>query len=180
MTATKRIDDSVTIRPAQDQDRAALIAMNHRALNGRSEEHVTLQYDYQAKGERTILTAHWDSALAGYCIFNRNPKYAYYRAHTIPEIQDIKVAPEYRRRGIATALIEQCETMARQKGFKAIGISFGLHAGFGPAQQLYIKLGYRPDGQGVTYDRKIVTAGEFKPVDDQLCLMLVKDLTIQM
>ncbi|MCK6417959.1 MAG: GNAT family N-acetyltransferase [Alphaproteobacteria bacterium] len=170
------MNDTLTLRTAEDQDRPALTAMNERAFGGHGTEHIDLQYDYQKRGERIILTAHRAGRLVGYCIFNRKPKYAYYRAHLIPEIQDIKVLPEYRQRGIATALIETCEKMARQEGFKAIGISFGLHAGFGPAQRLYIKLGYRPDGQGVTYDRKIVTAGEFKPVDDQLCLMLVKDL----
>lgn len=57
-----------------------------------------------------------------------------------------------------------------------MGIAFGLHSSYGAAQRLYIKLGYIPDGQGATYDRKQIAYGDFKPVDDDLCLMLMKAL----
>ena len=50
------------------------------------------------------------------------------------------------------------------------------HSGFGAAQRLYCKLGYIPDGNGVTYDREAVRAGDMRAVDDLLCLMMVKAL----
>ena len=57
-----------------------------------------------------------------------------------------------------------------------MGISVALGASYGPAQRLYATLGYMPDGNGVTYDRMAVGFGEMRPVDDDLCLMMVKDL----
>jgi hypothetical protein len=50
----------------------------------------------------------------------------------------------------------------------------GLSADYGAAQRLYHKLGYEPDGNGVTYDRAPVTPGQKYPLDDDLALMLVK------
>ena len=37
-------------------------------------------------------------------------------------------------------------------------------------------LGYVPDGSGATYDRLTVAGGEIRPVDDNLCLMMIKAL----
>jgi len=57
-----------------------------------------------------------------------------------------------------------------------IGISVGLTIDFGPAQRLYCKLGYMPDGNGVTLDREFVDDGQPVTVNDDLCLMMVKEL----
>lgn len=112
----------------------------------------------------------------GYCILNFQPKYGLYKKLDIPEIQDLNVIPGYRRKGVGRALIEYCEKAAAEEGYSQAGISFGLHASYGAAQRLYVKMGYVPDGYGVTYDRMAVAAGEIRPVDDDLCLMMVKDL----
>jgi hypothetical protein len=73
-------------------------------------------------------------------------------------------------------MIAHCEDLVRAKGHDQIGIAVGVHSAYGPAQRLYARLGYMPDGLGATYDRTPVEFAAFKPVDDQLCLMLVKDL----
>ena len=112
----------------------------------------------------------------GYVILNYQPKYGLYKRLNIPEIQDLNVIPSARRAGLGRAMVEYCEEMALDKGFDQIGISFGLHGGFGAAQRLYIDMGYMPDGQGVTYDRRVVQAGERCQIDDDLCLMLIKEL----
>lgn len=128
------------------------------------------------KGGRVIFILTAAGQDAGYVILNWRPRYGYFRAHDMPEIQDLNVLPSFRRQGLASLLIRHCEGLAAARGCARIGISFGLHPGFGAAQKLYVKLGYRPDGNGVTYDRTIVQAGEFRPVDDNLCLMMEKDL----
>ena len=112
----------------------------------------------------------------GYGILNWEPKYGYYKAHNIPEIQDVNVLPEFRNQGAATAFIHMCEDMVLAKSHTHVGISVGVHESYGPAQRLYFKLGYGPDGYGITYDRKAVAFGEARPVDDHLCMMLVKRL----
>jgi GNAT superfamily N-acetyltransferase len=110
----------------------------------------------------------------GGCYLNWDPKYRLYQRMGLPEIQDLRVLPLYRRRGAGAALIEAAEQLAKGGGRDGIGLSVGLNAHFGAAQRLYIRLGYMPDGQGVTYMREPVAAGEKRPIDDDLALMLLK------
>jgi hypothetical protein len=56
--------------------------------------------------------------------------------------------------GVGSLLLDCAEKEALTKS-QIIGIGVGLYAGadggYGPAQRLYVKRGYIPDGQGVTY-----------------------------
>lgn len=122
-----------------------------------------------------------DQSPAGYAMLNWHPKYQSFRTCDIPEIQDLIVSPEYRRRGYATTLIHYCENIVKQAGKDMIGIGVGLTRSYGNAQRLYAKNGYVPDGNGAVYDRvsletSYVSSGRSVPLDDDLCLMLVKDL----
>lgn len=130
----------------------------------------------QKEGKRLVFIIYAGDAPAGYCILNFQPLYQPFRTLDIPAIQDLNVAPDYRRQGLARALVQHCEDVARDASFTTVGISVGLHSGFGAAQRLYVKLGYIPDGAGVTYDRVPVGRMEMRPVDDNLCLMLTKKL----
>ena len=58
-------------------------------------------------------------------------------------IYDLAVAVAHRRRGIATALIEELKRVATQRGAYAIFVQADL--GDGPAIELYSKLGVRED-----------------------------------
>lgn len=127
-------------------------------------------------GEIILLIAEKDGESAGYGLLNWRPKYRIYQHLDIPEIQDLNVIPPFRRQGVARAMIAACESIGRENRKKQMGISFGLSKEYGPAQRLYIEMGYLPDGFGVTYDRELVSFGQMRPVDDDLCLMLVKDL----
>lgn len=126
--------------------------------------------------QRQVFIAALDGQDTAYGMLNWQPQYALYKKLGIPEIQDLNVIPNARRQGIAQALIAHCEMLAAERRCEHIGISVGLYADYGPAQRLYTKLGYMPDGYGVTYDRQPVTPGEIRPVDDNLCLMMVKHL----
>tara|TARA_B100001989_G_scaffold243848_1_gene211950 strand:+ start:1093 stop:1623 length:531 start_codon:yes stop_codon:yes gene_type:complete len=130
----------------------------------------------QNKGELEIITAMSDDNLLGYCIYNRQPKYGYFKSLEIPEIQDLNVLPQYRKQGIGAAVIRFCEELGQLENHKEIGIGVGLDQSFGAAQRLYVKMGYVPDGYGISYDRKQIAAGEFRPIDDLLCLMMTKTL----
>lgn len=130
----------------------------------------------QEQGERQCFLMYYRGDLAGYGMISWMPKYGFYRAHNIPEIQDLNVIPEFRMRGLATAFIDMCEDLARDKGYTQMGIGVGLTPSYGAAQRLYVRLGYVPDGFGVTYDRRIVRHGEFRPIDDEMSLMMVKAL----
>jgi GNAT superfamily N-acetyltransferase len=109
----------------------------------------------------------------GFAVLNHAPKYGLYQRLNIPEIQDVFILPEARGQGSGTALIEHCE---KQVSGNMVGISVPVSPDFGVAQQLYYKLGYKPDGNGVTYDRATLTHDCRVKLDENLCLMMVKDL----
>lgn len=130
----------------------------------------------QDKGEIDLYIARDEQEPCGYCILSWDPKYTLYQRMNIPEIQDLNIVTAKRRRGYGRTLITFCEDTVREKGYKHIGIGVGVHASYGPAQRLYFDLGYKPDGHGVNYDRQVVDFGALKPVDDQLCIMMIKPL----
>ncbi len=140
------------------------------------DEYFTKLLEARAQGRLEFLNASYEGELCAYGVLNWQPKYGLFKKLEIPEIQDLNVHPAHRRRGIAQGFISRCEDMARERGFKEMGIGVGLYSRFGPAQRLYVKMGYQPDGQGINYDRMPVVPGEFRPIDDQLCLMMVKSL----
>ncbi|MBL4804496.1 MAG: GNAT family N-acetyltransferase [Alphaproteobacteria bacterium] len=165
------------IRPATDKDLKDLDAFIEEHRYSKSADYFIRQYEEQtSEGNRVLLIARGEGQLLGYCVLNWQPKYAFFKAHDIPEIQDLNVHKDFRKQGIATFMIQDCEKRAIEKGLKTMGISFGLTPSYGAAQKLYFKLGYRPDGHGATYDRKVVVHGDIRPIDDDLCLMLIKDL----
>ena len=130
----------------------------------------------QGASKRDVLIARHNDVPAGFAMLYWKPSYALYKRLGIPEIQDLNVAPEMRRQGVGAALIGYCESLARTKGCEQIGIAVGLDSSYGAAQRLYVRLGYVPDGYGITYDRQPVSHGEIRPVDGDLCLMMIKDL----
>jgi GNAT superfamily N-acetyltransferase len=120
-----------------------------------------------------------DSKIVGYGFYNRAPKYQLYKRLNIPEIQDLNIDAHYRQQGLATALIQKIEACAKKENYENIGISVGLTKEYGPAQRLYFKLGYQPDGFGLTYDRLPVTHGQPVLANNDLCLMMIKNFQEQ-
>jgi ribosomal protein S18 acetylase RimI-like enzyme len=57
-----------------------------------------------------------------------------------PELQDVEVRREYRRRGIASALTARAEEEARTRGFDRLRL--GVSVDNAPAQALYRRCGY--------------------------------------
>lgn len=129
----------------------------------------------QAKGETILLVVLAESAYLGHCKVVWRSAYPGFRDSDIPEIQDLNVRPDYRRRGIGSALLDNAERRIAQRSDFA-GIGFGLYADYGAAQRLYIKRGYVPDGRGLHYRTNPVVAGETYRVDDDLVMYLVKRL----
>ncbi len=104
----------------------------------------------QQRGERDILLALWGDRVGGYVTRVWASKYAPFRERGIPEIVDLNVITEYQRRGIGTALIRAAERLALQRGRNVIGISVVQSPEYAAANRLYPKLGYVPDGRGIT------------------------------
>lgn len=127
-------------------------------------------------GARVALVVPEGEAIVGYGSLVWRSQYPPFVAAGFPEIQDMVVAESHRGGGRATAMIAGFEARARAAGCVAIGIGVGLYADYGSAQRLYARLGYRPDGRGVTYDNHPATPGQNYRLDDDLVLWLTKPL----
>jgi GNAT superfamily N-acetyltransferase len=129
----------------------------------------------QMAGTRTCFVAIADGQFAGYVTVNWRPAYAGFADLNIPEIQDLNVLTKYRRKGIATRLLDRAETEAARRS-SVVGIAVGLHPGYNAAQRLYVKRNYIPDGRGITYRNCFVQEGASVVLDDDLVLHFTKQL----
>jgi len=104
----------------------------------------------QQRGERvTLVAVAAGGRVVGYANVIWRSAYPHFRREGVPEINDLNVIEETRRRGVGTALIREAESIVSARGFPVIGIGVGLTPDYGAAQRLYPKLGYVPDGRGV-------------------------------
>jgi GNAT superfamily N-acetyltransferase len=129
----------------------------------------------QAAGTRTCYVAALGNQFAGYVTVNWKSAYSGFAEKNIPEIQDLNVLPEFRRRGIGARLLDWAEEAASKRA-AIVGIAVGLHPGYSSAQRLYIKKGYIPDGCGVWYRDRRVEEGMQAVFDDHLVLHLIKEV----
>jgi GNAT superfamily N-acetyltransferase len=93
-----------------------------------------------------------------------------------PEVQDVFVAPDRRRLGVAAELMAAAERLAAQRGHTRITLGHGVANE--PARRLYEGLGYR--GAGVPPERvaaTILIRGREVAVDDTV-IYLSKDLRV--
>lgn len=129
----------------------------------------------QTEGRRDVLVAFVADVFAGYVTVNWDPRYAPLVEAGIPEVQDLNVLPPFRRRGIATRLMDAAEEIVRRRS-DSVGIAVGLHSGYNAAQRLYVLRGYVPDGNGVTSRYEPVLDRQTVVMDDDVVLHLVKRL----
>lgn len=132
-------------------------------------------YSEQMSGKRTVLVAFTNDDFAGYLTIVWTSDYPYFKQNDIPEIIDLNVLKKYWRRGIANRLMDKAENLIAQKSNQA-GIGVGLIGDYGPAQILYLKRGYIPDGKGISQNEKYLNRGDKVTVDDDLILCLTKNL----
>ncbi len=130
----------------------------------------------QLSETRFVWVVYCEDKFVGYVTLKLNSDYPQFSLQGIPEINDLNVLPEFRRRGIASKLLELAENEAKKRGFKQIGLGVGLYSDYGPAQRLYVKRGYVPDGHGITTKNKQLGYGDTTIVDDDLVLWFVKML----
>ena len=131
-------------------------------------------------GERLVWVAHVHEQFAGYITLKWRSSYPFFKEQNIPEIIDLNVLPSFRKMGIGSLLLDAAEKEAATKS-QIIGIGVGLYAGadggYGPAQKLYVKRGYIPDGKGVTYNYEPTIPGNSYALDDDLVLWFTKKLS---
>lgn len=103
----------------------------------------------QESGQRVILIAFYKEEVVGYVTVVWESGYEHFLAAGIPEIVDLNVINKYQQRGIGTALIHAAEQVIATRS-KVVGISVEQSAAYAAANRLYPKLGYVPDGKGIS------------------------------
>ena len=141
---------------------------------GNSESAVRFLIEWVSDGEawaRRYLAAHAEPEGAslvtadghdviGYVAIVWESSYAGFRSRGIPLVHHIAVAGPYRRRGVATLLMDAAEQLARDRGSATLGITVGLFDEYGPAQRLYGQRGYIPDRRGACQGQQPPAQGD--------------------
>ena len=131
-----------------------------------------------AEPDGASLIATTGSDIIGYVAIIWESDYAGFRSRGIPLIHQLTVAGASRRRGVATLLMDSAEQLVRGRGIATLGITVGLFDGYGPAQRLYGRRGYTPDGRGACRGQRPLSKGMQVTMDDDLIIWLTKDLVI--
>ena len=137
------------------------------------EEILARYFLKQESGEREVLVAEVESAVAGYITILPSAKHGPF-AEIYPELSDFNVFKPFQNQGIGNLLMEEAEKRVKLVSDK-VTLGVGLHSGYGPAQRLYIKRGYIPDGTGVWYRNQPLEMNATSQNNDDLVLYLVKE-----
>ena len=88
------------------------------------------------------------------------------------EVRDVAVAPEARRLGVATAMIDVLEAATRERGIPRIGLCVALADDDAAARDLYAKLGYTiAHGPFITSTDLFADDGSPIPVGAVMCYL---------
>ena len=136
------------------------------------EEILTRYFKEQESGEREVLVAEIDGAVAGYVTILPSAKHGPF-AEVYPELSDFNVFEPFRNQGIGNQLLEEAEKRVKFVSSK-VTLGVGLHLAYGPAQRLYIRRGYIPDGTGVWYRNQPLEMNATIQNNDDLVLYLSK------
>ena len=164
------------IAPITPTHVASILARDGGNGWNRRETHWSDVLQQVEAGKRASLVAVHDGHVVGYGNLLWRSGYRGFAAAGIPEVHDLATDVRRRGEGIATSLIAEFEALARRRGHAIIGLGVGLYADYGPAQRLYVRLGYVPDGHGITYRQEPVMPGAALPIDDDMLLWLTKQL----
>jgi GNAT superfamily N-acetyltransferase len=126
-------------------------------------------------GRGATCLAHMHGELAGFVTIRWQSHHASFRRENIPLIHHLEVFPAFRRQGLASCLMDEAEKLIATRASKA-GITVGLFDAYGPAQRLYAKRGYIPDGRGACKRHEPLRQGEVITIDHDILIWMTKDL----
>ena len=132
-------------------------------------------YKEQEEGKRKVFIAEYEGNVVGLCTLVLNPTEGPWVGMGYPEIVDLCVFFHLHKKGIGSKLLDVAEAEATKHSC-TVFLAVGLHSGYGPAQRIYVKRGYLPDGSGVWYQGKQLE--QYAPCinDDDLLLFMSKTL----
>lgn len=134
------------------RDERAFVALNYRTFRDSIPPRETVDEEFFRRHHRwlleryaphdgtrnTVLVAEVNGRYAGHCWIGMQTDF-FTRADE-PWIFDISVMPEFRRRGLAQAMLDAAHDFLRARGFTFLGLQVMAHNA--AARRLYEKLGY--------------------------------------
>ena len=132
-------------------------------------------YREQQNGERLVFVPEYEGKVVGICTLVLHPTEGPWGGQNIPEIVDLCVFFHIHKSGIGSKLLDVAEAEAAKRS-DTVFLAVGCHSGYGPAQRIYVKRGYIPDGSGVWYQNRQLD--QYAPCvnDDDLLLFMSKEL----
>ena len=134
-------------------------------------------YKDQEEGKRLVFVPEYEGKVAGICTLLLEPTEGPFAGNGWPEINDFTVFFHLHKKGIGNKVLDVVEAEAA-KISDHVFLAVGVHSGYGPAQRIYVKRGYIPDGSGVWYQGKQLE--QYAPCvnDDDLLLFMSKELCV--
>ena len=167
--------ENLRIELVRQKDLERVVALFAEQVYSWEPNEAQTHFADHAAGEGVTFLAFGGEALAGYVTIRWRSNNPQFRRENIPLIHHLAVFPEFQRRGVATRLMEEAERLIATRADK-VGITVGLFDAYGPAQRLYARRGYVPDGRGVCQGQRPLQKGETVTMNHDLILWLTKDL----
>ena len=115
----------ITVRPMKHGEGAALLAMVKALAQSHNLMHTVLatpeMYEAAMFAEAPIvgtLMAEYEGVLAGCAVWHRN--FSTNRGAEVMYLEDLSVLPEFRRRGVARALLKAVARLALEKNYPSV------------------------------------------------------------
>jgi GNAT superfamily N-acetyltransferase len=137
------------------------------------------RHEIQVNGEGLYLIAWYDMRPVGHLLLrwkgpDRDPSSEY--PYPTPYLEGIGTVKPYRRKGIATKIIQNAEYMIQERGMPRSALTVGSDDN-PHARHLYEKLGYKDWGQGefsINWEYKNKDGNE--GIETEVCIYMFKDL----
>ena len=144
--------NSMKIREARESDIESLNKIKNKEMDELFLGRLQLMKD----GKGVYLVAEDDNQVVGHVLLKL---YGTSHLPDSPNIEDLAIRVDKRRQGIGSALLNECEKIAKEKGFNSISIAVNPDLNC-PAHVMYEKRGYK------AIDNKPYLDGVYDGVED--------------
>jgi len=166
---------AVDVRPVARRD---VLTLETHLPFGPPEKHAD-RLTRQRKGQVVYLVAWHKGAPIGHALLKwqeaEDDQIASVLGDRCPDIEDLFVLESFRSQGAGGQILEAAERLARERGFRHIGLSVGVNNP--PARALYEGCGYRDAGLGPLHEHlEYLDASGRRQTWDEVCVYLTKSL----